>query len=126
MASDFAPLFLSPVGYETSKLHRLLIDFQVQVGRPCNFTVSHPLQKRESIWRDYRNIKRRLLKSPRMVEMQILQEQYICHHIRSFQLMTLESQGTCIPEPHWLVADRLSIRSLEGRPCQLTSRLRLI
>jgi hypothetical protein len=29
-----------------------------------------------------------------MVEMQILQEQYICHHIRSFELMTLRGQDT--------------------------------
>jgi hypothetical protein len=75
------------------------------------------------------------------------------HLVRSFQSMTLKSQGTYIPEPHWLVADRLLSRSLEGQPrpnksmnfhctaasftvavrthgfvvlCQLTSSLRLI
>ena len=35
--------------------------------------------------------------------------------ICSFQPMTLKSQGTCIPEPHWLVTDRLLSRSPEGR-----------
>jgi hypothetical protein len=39
MAADFAPAFLNPVGYGTTELHRLLIDFQVQA-----FTLSHPLR----------------------------------------------------------------------------------
>jgi len=39
MASDFAPTFLSPVGYGIVGLHRLLIDFRVQA-----FTVSQPLR----------------------------------------------------------------------------------
>jgi hypothetical protein len=34
---------------------------------------------------------------------------------RSFQSMTLKSQGTCIPEPRWLFTDRLLSRSLEGQ-----------
>jgi hypothetical protein len=73
--------------------------------------------------------------------------------ICSFQLMKLESQGTCIPEPDWLVSDRWLGRYSEGRShpdrnmnflctaascsvairshgfvvlCQLTSSLRLI
>ena len=39
MASDFAPTFLSPVGYGIVELHRLLIDFRVQA-----FTLSQPLR----------------------------------------------------------------------------------
>jgi hypothetical protein len=39
MASDFAPMFLSPVGYGIVGLHRLLIDFQVQA-----FTVFQQLR----------------------------------------------------------------------------------
>jgi hypothetical protein len=39
MASDFAPTFLSPVGYGIIELLRLPIDFQVQA-----FTMSHPLR----------------------------------------------------------------------------------
>jgi len=39
MASDFAPTFLSPVGYGIVERHRLLIDFRVQA-----FTVSQPLR----------------------------------------------------------------------------------
>jgi len=39
MVSDFAPAFLNPVGYGTTELHRLLIDFQVQA-----FTLSQPLR----------------------------------------------------------------------------------
>jgi len=31
MASDFAPTFLSPVGYGIAELRRLLTDLQVQV-----------------------------------------------------------------------------------------------
>jgi len=30
MASDFAPAPLNPVGYGTTELHRLLIDFRIQ------------------------------------------------------------------------------------------------
>jgi hypothetical protein len=37
------------------------------------------------------------------------------HRIRSFQPMILKSQGTCIPEPDWLVTDRWLSRSLEGQ-----------
>jgi len=39
------------------------------------------------------------------------------HLVRSFQSMTLESQGTCIPEPHWLATDRLLSRSPQIRAC---------
>ena len=36
MASDFAPMFLGPVGYGVIELHRLLIDFRVQAfTSPC-------------------------------------------------------------------------------------------
>ena len=37
------------------------------------------------------------------------------HLIRSFELMTLKGQGTCIPEPHWWVTDRLLSRSPQIR-----------
>jgi hypothetical protein len=37
------------------------------------------------------------------------------HHIRSFQLITLKSQNTYIPESYWLVTDRWLSRSLEGQ-----------
>ncbi|GAC27894.1 hypothetical protein [Brumicola pallidula] len=37
------------------------------------------------------------------------------HHIRSFELMTLKDQGTCIPEPDWWFTDRLLSRSPQIR-----------
>ncbi|MDP5144708.1 hypothetical protein [Rheinheimera baltica] len=82
MASDFAPLILSPVGYETSELHRLLIDFQVQAFTPC------PNYYDE-----------RLVTMPPadfcLITFKLSPEGAIGFHlVRSFQSMTLESQGT--------------------------------
>ncbi len=45
------------------------------------------------------------------------------HRIRSFQLMELKSQGTCIPEPDWLVTDRLLSRSPQIRTCTVSALL---
>jgi hypothetical protein len=36
------------------------------------------------------------------------------HRIRFFQLMTLKSQGTYIPDPDWLVTDRWVSRLLHN------------
>jgi len=45
------------------------------------------------------------------------------HLVRSFQSMTLKSQGTCIPEPHWLITDRLLSRSPQIRACTVSALL---
>ena len=45
------------------------------------------------------------------------------HLFCSFQSMTLESQGTCIPEPHWLFTDRLLSRSPQIRACTFSALL---
>jgi len=39
------------------------------------------------------------------------------HRVRSFELMTLKGQGTYIPEPYWLITDRLLSRSPQIRAC---------
>ena len=39
------------------------------------------------------------------------------HLVRSFQSMTLKSQGAYIPEPYWLITDRLLSRSPQIRTC---------
>jgi hypothetical protein len=45
------------------------------------------------------------------------------HRIRSFQSMTLKSQGTYIPEPHWLFTDRLLSRSPQIRALTVSALL---
>ena len=45
------------------------------------------------------------------------------HLVRSFQSMTLKSQGTCIPEPHWLITDRLLSRSPQIRAWTVSALL---
>ena len=99
MASDFALPFLSPVGYKTSKLHRLLIDFQVQAQHlsPAHYG-------------------RRLATMPSadfclIINKVALVDAIGFHRVRSFQSMTLKSQGIYRPEPDWWVTD-----CLLGRP----------
>ena len=55
--------------------------------------------------------------------MQILQEQYICHLVRSMLLMTQYSPDICIPEPDWLLTDRLLSRSPQIRTCTVSALL---
>ena len=45
------------------------------------------------------------------------------HLVRSFQSMRLKSQGTCKPEPHWLMTDRVLSRSPQIRARTFTALL---
>ena len=110
MATDFALLLLSPVGYKASKLHRLLIDFQVQA-----FTVSCPLRQAFGYYAVCWLLLNHSVSYPML--------RYRFSSIRSFQSMRLKSQGTYIPVPHWLTTDRLLSRSPQIRTWTVPAQL---
>ena len=110
MASDFAPLFLSPVGYKTVSCTGSLLIFRFRPS-PCPNHYDGRLATMPSA--DFCLITFKVAPAGAIG----------CHLVRSFQSMTLKNQDTCIPEPYWLITDRLLSRSPQIRACTFTTLL---